>query len=468
MRGAAPCDETSMKLIGLDIGTTTISGMVVDAGRGSIVSRETESNPGSISSAESWESLQDPEAALQTARRILARALEANRDIGGIGVAGQMHGILYVDGEGNAVSPLYTWQDGRGDLPFQDGTYASFVSAAVHRPVSTGMGVVTHFFNMKKGLVPKSAKALCTVADYLAMKLTGSRKPVMDATNAASIGCFDLEKLVFDRAGLQGIGCDGSLFPEASTSYQAVGETREGVPVFPAVGDNQASFLGSVSDAPRMALVNVGTGSQISIYVPGYRRIEGIDLRPLPFGGYIGVGAGLCGGRAYAALRSFFARTVRLLTGRDEEVAWDIMNTMSPPAGEPPLVVDTRFSGTRVSPGIRGSITNIGLFNLTPEHLAAGVREGIVSELRGFYDLFDAAEKGRVDTLVGSGNAIRLNGSLRRAFESVFRVPLKVPRHREETSFGAALVAGIASGIFAGRAQAGSIVRYEDSQSAAR
>ena len=38
-------------------------------------------------------------------------------DIERIGVTGQMHGILYLDGEGNAVSPLYTWQDARGDAP---------------------------------------------------------------------------------------------------------------------------------------------------------------------------------------------------------------------------------------------------------------------------------------------------------------------------------------------------------------
>ena len=28
----------------------------------------------------------------------------------------QMHGIVYVDKEGNCVSPLYTWQDARGSI----------------------------------------------------------------------------------------------------------------------------------------------------------------------------------------------------------------------------------------------------------------------------------------------------------------------------------------------------------------
>lgn len=457
-----------MKLLGLDIGTTSICGAVVDATDGRIVFVETVDNPSGIPGSAPWEALQDADAAVLTARGMVRKALEAHGDIGGIGVAGQMHGVLYVDGAGNAASPLYTWQDGRGDLPFQGGTYVSFVSAALGRPVSTGMGVVTHFANLNKGLVPKSAAFLCTIGDYLVMKLTGRPAPVMDATSAASLGGLELDTLALSSAALKAIGCDPSIFPEVTSAYPALGGMPQGVPVFPALGDNQASFLGSVADARSMALVNVGTGSQISLFVPDFRRIEGIDMRPLPFGGYIGVGAGLCGGRAYAALREFFRRAVKLVTGRDEEVPWDVINAMSPAKGEARLAVDTRFSGTRVSPGIRGSIGNIGLSNFTPEHFASGVRDGIVSELLGFYGLFTPGERRTIDTLVGSGNAIRLGQPLRRAFQEGFQMPLRVPRHREETSFGAALVAGVASGIIADRDAAGALVRYADAQSAAR
>ena len=111
-----------------------------------------------------------------------------------------------------------------------------------------------------------------------------------------------------------------------------------------------------------------------------------------------------------------------------------------------------------------GSITNLGLSNFTPEHLATGVREGIVAELHGFYECFEAEERDHVEALIGSGNAIRLNESLRHAFERGFGVPLRVPRHREETSFGAALVAGVACGVIPGREAACSLVRYESSR----
>ena len=44
-------------------------------------------------------------------------------DIAVIGITGQMHGIVYTDCNGMAISPLYTWQDGRGNLPYGDTTY---------------------------------------------------------------------------------------------------------------------------------------------------------------------------------------------------------------------------------------------------------------------------------------------------------------------------------------------------------
>jgi sedoheptulokinase len=460
-----------MKLIGLDVGTTTICGLLLDAADGRIVSVITEPNRASLPEAAPGDSLQDPEVALKTALGIVNGFLDSHRDVRGIGIAGQMHGILYIDRKGNPLSPLYTWQDGRGDRPYQGGTYASRASEALGQRVSTGMGLVTDFYNRKNGLVPAGASSMCTIMDLVAMKLAGSAVPVMDPTNAASLGGFDPVAMDFRRDRFGGIGVEPSLFPAVRADYAPLGEARPGIPVFPALGDNQASFLGSVQDSARTAVVSVGTSSQISLFIESWREIPGMDVRPLPFGGCLGVGAGLCGGRAYALLRDFFRSTVRLVTGRDAEIPWELLNAAgeasdraAPDSSGSPahLVVDTRFAGTRVSPEVRGSVTNIGLSNLTPGELVRGVREGIVSELADFYALFSAAERARVSSLVGSGNAVRLNPALRRSFEARFGMRLNVPRHREETSFGAALVAGIASGVLKDRSAAGALVRYED------
>jgi len=451
-----------VKLVGLDIGTTTICGLVLDTRTGEIVSVVTRPNTAQRGGQAPWESIQDPAAILETARGIVDGFLDAHRDVGAVGVAGQMHGILYVDASGRVLSPLYTWQDGRGDLPDAGGvSTAARLSAALGRRVSTGMGLVTHAWNAAHGLVPREAAALCTIMDYVAMTAAGARSPVMDATNAASLGCFDLDARDFRRGEMGRLGIDAGLFPAVASGYPPLGEVRPGVPVFVAAGDNQASFLGSVRELRSTVLVNIGTGSQVSVRVDSEMEAPGMDTRPFPFGGYLAVGAGLCGGRAYALLREFFERTLRLF-GEQRPISWETMNAIRPrdlPGGA--LGVDTRFSGTRENPSTRGSITSIGLDNFTPEHLVVGVRQGIASELLEFYRRLPEARRSGFTSLVGSGNAIRLNPALREVFQERLGMTLRMPAHREETSFGAALLAGVACGAFRDLGLAGELVRYE-------
>ena len=155
--------------------------------------------------------------------------------------------------------------------------------------------------------------------------------------------------------------------------------------MFPAIGDNQASFLGSVGGIHGSILVNVGTGSQISVFVDRYLDAAGIDTRPFPLGGYIGVGAALCGGKAYSILHDFFERTMRLFTGGEAGASWELMNAVAGgTAGGEPLHVDTRFAGTRATPGCAGRRCRHRHRQPHPENLIVGVREGIADELLGF------------------------------------------------------------------------------------
>jgi sedoheptulokinase len=443
-----------MKLIGLDIGTTTICALVLDAGTGEILSVVTRPNGSGLPGKAAWEALQDPVAIMRIAQELVDGFLDRFKDISAIGIAGQMHGILYIDKTGRPCSPLYTWQDGRGDVLEPGGvSTAARLSSELGSRVSTGMGTVTHAFNAAHGLVPREAASLCTIGDYAAMTMSGGAVPRMDTSNAASLGCFDFDRLDFRREAIEKLGLEAGLFPEVTRSFPVLGTVRPGVAVGTAAGDNQASFLGSVREVRSTALFDVGTGSRVSVHLEQSGAIPGIDIRPFPLGGFLAVGAGLCGGTSYALLRRFFERTIRLFTGTETSVSWEAMNAAKGIA----LDVNTRFSGTRADPAVRGSITGIGVDNFTPENLIAGVREGIAEELLEFYDRMPPAK-----SVAGSGNGIRLNPALRAVFESRLGMRLNVPRHREETSFGAALLAGISTGALPDLAAAGALVRYED------
>lgn len=252
-----------MYLIGLDIGTTSIGGVLVDGNSGEITKSLIKDNHSECNTVNSCEHCQDPDWIWHTVREVLIELSRDNVEIGGIGITGQMHGILYVDVQGNPISPLYTWLDKRGSLPFDgSASYADHLSLLTTNPVSTGFGMVTHYYNTVQGNIPEKAVKLCTIADFIAMKLCGAKEPTIDPTLAASLGCFDLETGQFEQAALRAARIDPSILPLIKPTGTVIGQTEHGVPVACAIGDNQASFLGAVRDIEHSILVNIGTGSQ--------------------------------------------------------------------------------------------------------------------------------------------------------------------------------------------------------------
>ncbi len=108
-----------MKALGLDIGTTTISAVVVGMEEREILKAYTIPNGSFIETDLPWEKIQDPDKIMQKALGLLEEILQEHQDIGVIGLTGQMHGIVYLDENGKHISPLYTWQDGRGNIPVE-------------------------------------------------------------------------------------------------------------------------------------------------------------------------------------------------------------------------------------------------------------------------------------------------------------------------------------------------------------
>ena len=98
----------------IDIGTTTLSAVVLDILNEKQLECFNMPNDSDIAPKASGERTQDPKKILQIAKALIKKIYERYPRVISLGFTGQMHGILYVDKEGQAVSPLYTWQDQRG------------------------------------------------------------------------------------------------------------------------------------------------------------------------------------------------------------------------------------------------------------------------------------------------------------------------------------------------------------------
>lgn len=438
-----------MKIIGIDIGTTTISIVLTEEKTGKLLAKETVEHKSFLKSSRPEQKIQDPERIYEIVTALVDKMEKKYGLPDGIGFTGQMHGMLYVDASGKAVSPLYTWQDGSGEVLLENGKNSVQLLKDVGA-AAAGYGIVTHFYLQKEKLVPEEAVKMTTVSDYVAMRLCGNICPVIGPDMAASWGCFDLEKQEFLYEELEQAGVDTSYLPEVRKGHFLIGKTEKGVPVMGSVGDNQASLFGSVQDLDLKdtVLLNVGTGSQISFVTEEFVKCSGsVELRPCTENSYILVGASLCGGRAYAMLEQFYREIAIMENGSGsgksmyacmqkqaeaflekygEEAAWK---------------VDTAFSGTRSDSTRRGVITGIGVENFHPGALTVGVIRGILSELHEQYEQMYRLTGKRAVCLAGSGNGIRRNPLMKKLAEDMFGMPMYVSECEEEAAYGAALCA---------------------------
>lgn len=418
-------------IIGLDIGTTSICGISASPDSGRIIKSVTIKNDSFIKTNNDWEKIQSPDRILSIIKGILLSL--ADEGTRAVGISNQMHGILYTDEDANAVSPLYIWQDARADLSYKKSTYAKIFGAPA------GYGLSTDFYNEINGLIPKNAKRLVTIGDYVAMRLTGKKIVPMHITNAGSLGRFSIADNKFTT--------ENPRLPEVTADFISVGEYN-GIPVCCAIGDNQTSFLGSAKG--NSVLLNVGTGSQISFVTDKTESFSSLEIRPLDGKRNLAVGAALCGGRAFSLLE-------KLISSATGENAYPVIDKALENISETDLRADTRFCGTRSDPTIRGSITNISEQNFTLGGLALAILNGMTDEL---YDMFAPAGVKCV-SLTGSGNGIRKNLPLQRAAEKKFGCKIKIPLHCEEAAFGAALTGAVAAGIFDNINDAQKLISYQ-------
>jgi sugar (pentulose or hexulose) kinase len=473
--------------LGIDLGTTTITALALDMTSGAVPAGDTRPIDGDLTSSADrarGRSQWDP-------RRIVARALECLRavaeqlgpragDVAGLGITGQQHGGLIVGPDGAVLTPLINWQDRRGTDPFPGSplTYAEQAAALLGDEVpartgcrlATGYLATTLFWLRVNGLLPTTGTA-CFLGDFLGSVLTGS-PPVSEPTYAASSGVLDLRTRQWAAAALAALGLPASLFPpvrEAGTPLGGLTRSHAealglpaGLPVYVAIGDHQAAFLGSVADRAREVLVNVGTGAQVAAYTDAFTYAPPLETRPFPVRGYLLVNAGLSGGHAYATLERFFRAVGKELLGVPADTPlFAAMNelTAAVPRGAGGLRCEPFFTGTRADPTLRAAFLGASPENFTPAHMVRALLEGMARALADGYRRIHDVSGRPVERLAASGNGLRENRVLARIVSEEFGLPLVFPRHREEAALGAALNASVGAGVLEDLAAAGRLIR---------
>ena len=352
--------------LGLDLGTTSVSAAVIDLETGHVLRTQSLPHHAAITADIPGAHTQDADTLVTQTQRLVAPLTAEFGPFSGIGVTGQMHGILYVDAAGQAVSPLFTWLDRQAEGKNEGKGYLEHFQEATGEAVPTGYGAVTHFTQLQSGRIPKTAASLCTAPDYLVMRLCGLTHPLTDPTLAHSLGLFSLEQLSFKDKVWKELGSSPVKFPTVSV-HSVVAGRYEGTPVVTALGDNQASFIGSIGDPERSVLVTLGTSGQVSCVSNELKYADGLETRPFPDNRFLLVGASLTGGKALEMLANLVDEIAYKLTGEHLKNPYGLLEGDPANLNPPHLEVDTRFAGSRNKSAKAGAIRN-----LTPDNFTLG------------------------------------------------------------------------------------------------
>lgn len=435
---------TKRPVLGIDVGTTSVSVVLIDPDDGHNMYTVSRGHNADIAPDGPRGSLQDAQRIYDLVDNTISEIVAQYPSIGGIGITGQMHGVVLTDESGGAVSPIYTWLDARLDRVDDRGvSFRERMENEVGMAVSNGFGFGTLFYLTKMGHVPASARRIATAPDYIAQRLTCSSHTMeVGCTSsglAHSLGLYDVDQRAF--SDVIGSFLGRLTPPKICPSGSVIGTTREGIPVFLPEGDNQASFAGSVREPDRAISTNIGTSGQMSFLVGDGTEMHSdlpLDRRPFFDIGTLFVAATLSGGKSFEVL-TLLIDEIRAVWGGNEGDVFSYLNVLPRPSLGDELVVDTRFFGSRLKSNVRGQISNISTENFDLAHLYWGIAGGIVEELGemvGPYRSIVDRDDGYVTI---SGNTLERSAAVQRCLAEELGVPLRRPIEPESAARGAAI-----------------------------
>lgn len=441
-------------LLGVDLGTSSVRAAVLEAGRGLLA---VEGEPYPIRSPSPGWAEQDPEewwhAACVAIQKALARAGVGPRQVRAVGLSGQMHGLVLVDSSGRALRPAIIWPDRRSRdecRQMEERLGADRLYRITGLPAATGFfgpsllwvrrHEPTRYLRVARAVLPK---------DYLRYRLTGQW--ATDVTDGSGTLLFDVAARAWSWDVVRSLGLREDLLPPVLESTAASGEVcaggtasglRSGTLVAAGGGDQMMAAAGAGVLGLGVVGCAVGTGGQVfttldRVVLDPKRRLHTL-CHALP-GAWFLMGAILAAGLGLSWVRDTFGEGdfghLTELAAQAEPGSRGLLFL--------PYLVGERTP--HMDPAARGCWVGLTLAH-TRAHLVRSVLEGVAFALR---DALEAVEECgiTVKRLVASGGGARSPLWLQIQAD-VYGRALEVRPDAEHSAVGAALVAGVASGLF--------------------
>lgn len=453
-------------LIGIDVGTSATKTVLFDEA-GTVVASASQEYP-LYQPKNGWAEQQPQDwrdAVLATVRTVVGQAAVLKEDIKGIGISGQMHGLVMLDEAGDVIRPSIIWCDQRtgeevedmlrlmplerwiqitANPPLTGWTAAKILWVRKHEP--------ENYARCRHILLPK---------DYIRYVLTGVfATEVSDASGMQLLDvpgrCWSpevLDVLEIDPAFLGRVyeSCEvtGTLLPEIAAETGLSVDTK----VVGGAGDNAAAAVGTGIVRDGTAFTTIGTSgvvfahsSKLSIdpkgrvhtcccAVPGAWHVMGVTQ-----------GAGL----SLKWFKDQFCQDYVAAAAALGKDPYDLINddVRTIPPGSDKLLYLPYLMGERtphLDPDCRGVFFGLSAIH-TRKHLLRAVMEGVAYSLCDCNQILKemGVEVTRMMACGGGGKS----PNWRQMLADLYNCPVKTVKQDEGPALGVAILAGVGCGIY--------------------
>ena len=453
-------------LIGIDVGTTGSKAVLIDAD-GTVKASITNEYP-MYTPYPAWAE-QDPSdwwtATIASIRQALEKAEVSAQQVAGVGLTGQMHGLVALDAQGQVLRRCIMWNDQR----------TAPQCATITRQVGiqnllrwTGNPVLPGFTAPKILWVrenePEVYRRIAKVLlpkDYVRYCLTGGF--FSDVSDASGTSLFDVGQRRWSEDMLKALDIPREWLPEVTESPVVSARINaaaakltgllEGTPVVGGGGDNAAANVGVGVIREGVVSVSLGTSGVVFAASDTYRvEPEGklhAFCHAVP-GMWHLMGVMLSAAGSFRWFRDALGDTEMAQaaeTGRD---VYDILTEKAAqvPAGCEGLLFLPYLTGERTpypDPDARGVFFGLSLRHRKP-HLTRAVLEGVSYGLRDSLELMKNLGL-PIRQIIALGGGAR-STLWRQILADVFNMGLVTVNVTEGAPYGAALLAGVGAGVY--------------------
>lgn len=443
--------------LGIDVSTTGSKALLID-GEGRIITVAV--SPHTLSTPKPLWSEQDPEewwsATSKSIQEVLKQSGVDPKSITGIGLTGQMHGLVLLDADGKVLRPAILWNDQRtqaqcdeihskigrerfiqisGNVALTGFTAPKILWVAENEPETYAKG--------KHVLLPK---------DYIRYRLTGEY--AMDKADGAGTVLFDIKARDWSPDILDALNIPQDWMPPTFEGPEFTGKITEaaskatglaiGTPVAAGGGDQAAQAVGVGAVEPGIIGLTVGTSGVIFATTPSALiepegRLHAFCHAVPGMWHFMGV--------MLSAAGSLQWYRDTLATGMPFDDL--VKEAEAVPAGSEGLQFLPYLSGERTpypDPLARGAFIGLTIRH-TRGHMTRAVLEGVAFGLKDSFTLIQNAGLESIRQIRASGGGTK--GALwRQILATVLESELVTVNTTEGAAFGAALLAGVGAGAW--------------------